>query len=73
MKKVAFGIVLASMFVATVVFGSVSLNKPHKGLKGKDDAKINCVYCHKTAGNPKDGKDYDKYKKGPYCKMSGCH
>jgi hypothetical protein len=73
MKKLLVGLAAVSMLVSTVVMGSVSLNKPHKGMKGKDGDKINCVYCHNKAGNPKEGKDYDKYKKGPYCKKSGCH
>jgi cytochrome c553 len=73
MKKLVLGLVMASMFIGTVVLGSASLNAPHKGLKGKDGATINCAYCHTAAGNPKAGKDYAKYKTGPFCKGSGCH
>jgi len=72
MKKIIFGLAIATMFVSTVLFADVTLNKKHKGLE-KDGAKINCVYCHKKAGNPKEGKDYAKYKSGKFCKGSGCH
>jgi hypothetical protein len=73
MKKLVLGLVMASMFIGTVVLGSASLNGPHKGKTGKDGATINCAYCHVKAGNPKAGKDYAKYKTGPFCKGSGCH
>ena len=72
MKKVIFGLTLTTMFIGTMLFADVSLNKKHKGMK-KDGQKINCVYCHKKAGNPKDGKEFAKYQKGKFCKGSGCH
>ena len=73
MKKLLFGLAIASMLLGTALAADVLLNKKHKGLNGKDGDKVNSAYCHTKAGNPKQGKDYEKYKKGPYCKIEGCH
>ncbi len=72
MKKIIFAAAIATMFVSTMLLASVPLNKSHKG-KEKDGQKVNCAYCHKTAGANKEGKDYAKYKNGKFCKGSGCH
>ena len=72
MKKILAAMAILSLFVGTVIFADVPLNKKHKGLE-KDGEKINCAYCHKKAGNPKEGKDYAKYKTGKFCTGSGCH
>ena len=72
MKKIVFGLAIATMFVSSILFADVNLNKKHKGME-KDGAKVNCAYCHTKAGNPKEGKDYAKYRDGKFCKGSGCH
>ncbi len=72
MKKIIFAATIATMFIGTMLFADVPLNKKHKGME-KDGQKVNCAYCHKKAGNPKEGKDYAKYKNGKFCKGSGCH
>ena len=55
MKKALTPFVLAAIFISTVVFASAKgpLKEKHDGKVGLDGAKINCVYCHKTAANPK--------------------
>jgi hypothetical protein len=73
LRKLLFGLAIATMLAGTALFADVLLNKKHKGLNGRDGDKVNCVYCHTKAGNPKVGKDYEKYKSGPYCKIKGCH
>lgn len=73
MKKLLFILAIASMLIGTAIGADVLLNKKHKGLNGKDGDKVNCVYCHKKAGNPKKTKEYEKYKKGPFCMIEGCH
>jgi cytochrome c553 len=72
MKKIVCALAIASMLVGTSLFADVPLNKKHKDLT-KDGEKVNCAYCHTKAGNPKAGKDYEKYKAGKFCKGSGCH
>jgi hypothetical protein len=73
MKKAFLGIVLVAMFVSTALFASVPINKKHKG-KELNGAKVNCVYCHKTAGIAKEGgQDNKALQKKATCKSAGCH
>ena len=74
MKKTIFGVAIATLFVSSLLMASVPVNKQHKGLTGKDGAKVNCTYCHKKAASPKTkGNDLAKLKKGAYCAIDGCH
>ncbi|MCP4676058.1 MAG: hypothetical protein GY854_11240 [Deltaproteobacteria bacterium] len=85
MKKLILGAILATLFASAVVFSNPAMNKAHKGTKAgaKGDAKVNCVYCHKTAGLIKKRKAHVedkkarpvvfKFKQVEFCKMSGCH
>jgi len=72
MKKLIAGIALSAMFIGAVALASVDINKTHKG-KSADGAKVNCVYCHKTAGMPKAKGDVNAAKKNAACAKSGCH
>ena len=76
MKKALTPFLLAAVFVSTVVFASAKgpLKEKHTGKVGLDGAKVNCVYCHTTAANPKTkGNDLQKLKKEKYCAIPGCH
>jgi hypothetical protein len=76
MKKVILPLLLITIFIGTVVFANVKgpTKEKHLGLKGLDGAKVNCVYCHKKAGNPKtEGNDVKKLKEGKYCAIKACH
>lgn len=76
MKRFSLAAFAITIFVCSVLFAGVPLNKKHKDLKGKDGAKVNCAYCHNAdkANNPKKkGTDLAKLKKGPYCAIKGCH
>jgi len=74
MKKLIPLLALAVVFAGGMLFADVPLNKKHKGLKGLEDASVNCAYCHTKAGNPKTGgNDLAKLKKGKYCAIQGCH
>jgi hypothetical protein len=74
MKKALITLTFATMFITTLLFANGKMNKNHLNMKGKDDAKINCVYCHKTAKIPKKkGQDHTKHDSDPYCMGKGCH
>ncbi len=74
MKHFILTIVIAAMLIAAVLNANPVIYKPHKGMTGKDSAKVNCVYCHKTASIPKvKGNDVEKLKKAPTCAMKDCH
>ncbi len=74
MKRFITPIVFAAILAAAVLNANPTIFKAHKGMTGKDSAKINCVYCHKTTAIPKaKGNDIEKLKKGPYCAMKDCH
>ncbi len=73
-KNTLMILTLGLFLLSTALYAGKPLNKQHKGLTGKDGAKVNCVYCHKTAGNPKtEGNDLEQLKKGPYCNSKDCH
>jgi len=71
--KLAAAVLIAASLIASTLLAEAPLVKRHDGLTGKGGAAVDCKYCHVTAGNPKDGKDYDKYKKGPFCAIKTCH
>lgn len=75
MKKLAiFAILGTALMVSPMVFGSMDLNKKHADKTGKDGAKVNCAYCHTTAGIKKEkGLDMAALQKGDSCAMAGCH
>ena len=74
MKKVFTGIIITMMMTGAVALANPKINKAHKGKTGKDGAKINCNYCHKTAAIPKTkGQDAAKIQKGASCATAGCH
>lgn len=76
MKKLFVAAVMTTMFASAVLFADVKLNKQHKGKAGLEGEKINCVYCHTKAKNPKkDISDAEvaKLKKDKFCAMKGCH
>jgi hypothetical protein len=73
LTRALFGVTIAAMLLGTALNADVLLNKKHKGMDGKDGARIDCAYCHQAAGKPKDGKNYEQHKNGPYCAMNGCH
>ena len=75
MKKTIFAVTVALTLICTAIFANPAMNKSHKDLIGKGGAKVNCVYCHKTAGIVKEkGKsDVEQLKKGEFCAMKDCH
>ncbi len=74
MKKRIIAIIFIAFFISAFIGANGLTNKAHLKLKGKDDAKINCVYCHNTAKIPKKkGQDLDALYKTPYCAGKGCH
>ncbi len=85
MKKLILGAILTTLLASAVVFGNPTIHKAHKGTKAeaKGGAKVNCVYCHKTAELKKEKKTHVedlkarplvfKFKQVEFCKMSGCH
>ena len=70
---------LSILFFAVLLFaGSVSANgknnKAHLNAKTKDGGKINCVYCHQTAGfQKKKGQDLAVIDTHQYCAGNNCH
>ncbi len=69
---IALGLVV--LLAGNALFANPTVFKPHKGKKGKDQARINCVYCHNKAKLPKQkAKDLAKLKKGQYCAGKDCH
>ncbi len=73
-RNAIFVLVIGTLFLGSALFAGVPLNKQHKGMTGKDDAKVNCAYCHTKAGNPKTtGNDLETLKKGSYCAIKDCH
>jgi hypothetical protein len=74
MKRAILPVIFVSIFIATMLSANGKTNKSHLSMKGKDGAKINCVYCHKTAKIPKKkGQDVKKYESSPFCGGKGCH
>jgi hypothetical protein len=74
MKKLLVAILFITMFASAVISANAPLNKTHLKMKGKGDAKINCVYCHNTAAIPKKkGQDKEALYKTPHCAGKGCH
>ncbi len=74
MKKIVFFITFIALLAAGALSANPKIFKPHKGLKGKDEASLNCAYCHSKAAIPKtSGQDLNAAKKGQYCAMNGCH
>lgn len=74
MKKRTIAITFIAFFIGVFIGANPLMNKSHLKLKGKDGAKINCVYCHTTAKIPKKkGQDLDALYKTPYCAGKGCH
>ena len=74
MKKAITAIVFITFFISAVLAANGAMNKAHLKMKGKDDAKINCVYCHVKAKIPKKkGQNLDALYKTPYCAGKGCH
>ncbi len=74
MKKLFMAIMVVLMTVSVMVLANPKMNKSHVGKKGKGEAKINCVYCHKTAGiAKKKGQDVEAHKKNALCAIGKCH
>jgi hypothetical protein len=73
MLRLSIGMLLGTLLVAGTLWAEAPLVKRHDKLTGKNGAPVDCDYCHVVAGNPKDGKNYEKYKKGPFCAIKGCH
>jgi hypothetical protein len=74
MKNFLLVLVLATMLVATVISANVKLSKTHVGMKGKDDLKIGCVYCHQTAKiQKKKGQNIKQFNALSLCAAKGCH
>lgn len=74
MKKMTMGIVVALLFMSAIVFATPAIKKTHTGMTGKDDAKINCAYCHKDARIPKTpDQDLEAVQKHGSCAIEGCH
>ena len=74
MKKLIIGVALVAFFMSQVLYANTTIFEPHKEKKGKDDATVNCAYCHTKAGiEKKDKQDLEKLKKGSYCAIEGCH
>lgn len=73
-KNIVLALVLATMLIATVLSANGKLNKTHLGMKGKDDVKISCVYCHQTAKiQKKKGQDLKQFNTFSLCSSKGCH
>ena len=76
MKRLIPGLLMTAFFVSSLVFANGKINKKHLNKTGKDGAKINCVYCHKSPGAnipKKKGQDINALYKTPYCSGQGCH
>ena len=74
MKKTIFPLILAMVFISTVVFADKKLNKDHLNMKTHGGDKVNCILCHKTAGiEKKKGAPYKHLYTTSYCNGSGCH
>ncbi len=74
MQKIIIALSLMTLFASGAVLANGKTNKAHLKMTGKDKAKINCVYCHNTAGIPKKkGQDVEKFYKTAYCMGKGCH
>lgn len=74
MKKLLATLIFVTLFVASVLSANGKINKSHLAMKGKDDAKINCVYCHQTAKiSKKKGHYTGQYDNSPFCSGKGCH
>ena len=74
MKKILTITVLTILFAGNAIMANGTTNKPHRKLKGKADAKINCIYCHKTAGiEKKKGQDLNQLYRTDFCAGSACH
>ena len=74
MGKLIGTIILIAFFISAAIGANGQWNKAHLKMKGKDDAKINCVYCHKDAKIPKKkGQDLEALYKTPWCAGKGCH
>lgn len=77
MKQIATSLVLAVFFISAMVFAMAKgpIKEGHKDKVGLDKAKINCVYCHKTAAiAKKKGQDTKKMvKESKYCAIKDCH
>jgi hypothetical protein len=74
LKKLLIGIAFIAFFASQTLWATPKIFKPHKGLKGKDDASVNCAYCHtKASVEKKKGQDKDTLYKSPYCAIAECH
>ena len=76
MRKTVLGVIAVILFASSVLLANGKINKVHLSKTGKDDAAVNCVYCHKTPGAnlpKKKGQDLNALYKTPYCAGHGCH
>ena len=74
MWKVLLALLSVFFMISSIAIADGASMKTHKTLKGKDDAKISCNYCHATAKIPKKkGLDKAALSKNPYCSNKGCH
>lgn len=74
MKVKVLLMILGAMLFCATLFANPKIFKIHKGKKGKNEAKINCVYCHSNAEIPKEkSNDIKAFLKGTYCASKDCH
>ena len=74
MKRILLTLIFGTMFATAILSANGKMNKAHLSMKGKDDVKINCVYCHKTAKiQKKKGQDLTQWDSSPFCAGKGCH
>ncbi|TAL30626.1 MAG: hypothetical protein EPN93_19315 [Spirochaetes bacterium] len=72
MKKALFLLVLTAFIGTPAIFANTAINKQHSGL-AKDGTKINCAYCHTTAGLEKKAGNKAQMNTNAFCLGSGCH
>jgi hypothetical protein len=72
MKKVLFLMVLTTLIGIPMIFANTAINKQHSGL-AKDGAKVNCAYCHTTAGIQKEAGNKAQMNTNAFCMGSECH
>jgi hypothetical protein len=73
MKHLLWPTLLAFALAGTALLAEEPLVKRHARLNGRQGAAVTCKYCHVFAGNPREGKNYARFKKGPFCALKACH
>lgn len=73
MKQIVLLVLLTLTLAAATLFADKPLVRRHTRFFGRQGALIDCKYCHVVAGNPRKGKNYEKFKLGPFCAIKACH